>query len=710
MKKITNIKYLITSLSLALFMLFSINAFSASKKKKSKKISAACLTCLNSFSPETLTFTRTPNKCTRIVTGCTSTDYTNNCEKVINECFQYNCQNPGECSDEQANKSLLFGCLKAENKFMPFQCASYIAGKASSYAKSQTQAQEMERIKAESESKKAEADAEIAKAEAAKAQSDAEIKQKQLEEETKQRKAELEAQNAIALKEKEYELQRKEKEQERKRQKEEEKEIKNSKPNVKYANLIKDVKKSISNARNTISHAFNLLGLTKTNEIQKQGNIMFFPPQIISTYPIYINSNNPKVERLLKASKYQNSPNFVCTRDTTETAIRNDINSIYNTLNQSKERITTGISEIEANNEDEEAQQTVPEDKIETLSNIQDLLTEAITKIDTKRAELKTSCSTRCAGFSSMNIDNSSPELKFDEKGNIIKSEDKKDPNEYSCKEFDEPKTADGTMDFSSLLNNKTSLNESLGGIGAKVMKLTRRVSEAVITTDMELEKLDIEVQLSKTKSSSFASGNYIASNCVVYLRDPKNYANCMQNLLNSQLQKLMATPNNTNLKNQVNKSVKDVIANLQTNYYDKIHNDKIYCPTENAIKGYQPVDIPDINQLNNCIVSINQILNKFKDENLTNGSNTGIYISGISGNRLISNGMVLTAQEVISKLITVNTPKGCNLTVEYDTTINYGQQTKTASLEKSYITCNCSTNSAITISSINSGNTNICK
>ena len=232
-------------------------SFSAKKKKT---ISKACLNCLNSFSATTLNFPKNiRGKCTKTLTSCDKTDRTGDCEKVINECIEYNCSTTGSCSNAKSNRALLFGCLSAENKFMPYQCRNYIKGKASSLAEQAKATAKQEELKKEAEIKAAEAEAEKAKQQTEQAALAEKTKQTQIENEAKIKQEQIKGENDRKLKEKEKEL-------ELKMAREQKKEKLNSNPNVKYNKTLNNVKKAISQAKRESKTVLAQMGIQSIKE------------------------------------------------------------------------------------------------------------------------------------------------------------------------------------------------------------------------------------------------------------------------------------------------------------------------------------------------------------------------------------------------------------------------------------------------------------
>lgn len=518
-------KYNLYILTLAITCLsFSIQTFAQKRKSTKKKtISTACLTCLNSFSSETLTFTVNAAKCPSILAKCNKSNLTSKCEDYIYECYDANCATDGACSDEMSNRGLLFGCLKAENQFLPYQCASYISGFAKSFANQEQAKLDAAERAHEQQLKQQEAQIEAEKRAAEEAAANAKAKAAEAEQQAKIKAAEIEKQTQLELEELKYQKEQEAKDAEIARQKKAAEEARNNKPNVKYNNIISAVKKDITTAKTYTSKAYNLLGITKTTDTQKN-SVLGFSPQIVEVYGLNVESS-AKSKSLVNGSKYKTTANFKCTKDTKESYVKNELKNALNTLTKSRETLSTSIGELEALNADDETTGTISDDKINNLYELQNKLSETINTIETEMSELTTSCETRCKGMSSFST--SSNETKFDDKGLIIENSSDGD---YSCSDFD----SSSSTDITSVLLGGSTMSSIVGGVGQQVAELTRRVTRAVLSADRALEETEIAA-ISGNYSNS--STNYaVINSCIQYSLDIEQYTSCIKNVMSSQL------------------------------------------------------------------------------------------------------------------------------------------------------------------------------
>ena len=658
----------------------SSNSQAAKKKKKSSSSSTvtnACVACLNSFSAEKLDFTIDPEKCPKRLAKCFKSSQANKCEGIIQDCIAANCTS-GACSNEIGNRSLFAGCLKAVNQVLPYQCASYIAGYASSKAQeelSKAQAQtamieqkKLEVQRAEQDAKKAQAQAE----EKAKlAQADAEVKKKQIEED-----------NKIKLEQEKAKLEQQAKDAELARQKREAQEAKNNKPKVKYNNLLNEVKQSITSAKTYTTKAYNLLGITKTNDKQTNGSVIFFPPQIITVSSVTAGTD-AKSRSLVNSSRYKTEQNFVCTKDTKENFIKNELNNVYNTIKKSRDKLETGIAEIEATNADDEATGTISESKVNTLYQAQNKLTEIMETVDGYITKLKTNCETRCEGMSSMStasLSSSYSPIEYDENGNIIEDKPKEDTNAYSCKELEEEATSDKNDIATLLSGSKGGTSTMLGGIGKKVTELTKRNTEAVLFTDRLLDETLIAVQSGKFDGTS---SDYPAiDSCTQYMvLDIAQYTNCASNVLGQQLTALSVNKENENIKEELNSSIKKIIKTLQSpNYADTLENNTyIYCNEKQSLfnedkdngdyipNNFEPSTLTDYNDFHTCVLSITNALNKAKKSKTETGKfNFQIATAEDNdGNQkiILTDGSVMTPKEFAENKLKW-TVSSCNIEI----------------------------------------------
>ena len=677
------------------FLGINVNAAVTKKKKTSSKTktpSAACLSCLNAFSPETLTFTMTPEQCIKIVSNCDKTNRTARCESAIQECIQYNCTNTGSCSDEIANRALFYGCLKAENQFLPYQCASYISGYASSKA-SEVKA-ELEAQQQANERAIAQQEAAIKQAEAAaqKAAADAKVKAAEAEANAKAKQAQIEQETELKKQQQQYELEQQKALYNLELQAKQEAEKRNSKPNVKYNNLLSQVKKDISTAKTYSSKAYNLLGIKKTTDNQSQENALFFPPQIITMDAIYA-SNDPKTLSLVNGSKYKTSQNFVCTKDTKESYIKNELNNIYNTLKKSRDNLSTGISELETLNADDETLNKIDEAKITTLYQAQNKLTEVMQTTETYMNELTTSCETRCEGFAGISSGStSSGILKYDEDGNIIDDKPSSDNSEYTCKDFDEESNSNDIIALIS--GSSTSMTDLVGGIGKKVSDLTKRVTRAVLEVDKLLDETEIAVQSGKYDTNNL---EYPAiDSCIQYMvLDIAQYTQCVANVLGQQLLALSKNKNSPQIQSELNSSISKILINLQSPNYKNVHNETIYCTagssTGSSISGFTFNNLSSFDDFQTCVLSITNAINiasKNKKETGEKNFNVSYYDEN---NVLVNNSSIMNPTEFMKTYVKWDLATSCKIKTQIITQQTYFGTNQSTDYNNSMIECSCS-------------------
>ncbi|MCR5507036.1 MAG: cell envelope integrity protein TolA [bacterium] len=642
---------------------FSNSSNAAKKKKKTSTVTTGCIACLNAFDAETLEFTIDKDKCPKRLAKCYKANYTNQCEGIIEDCIAYNCKNAGSCGDEAGNRNLFAGCLKSVNQILPFQCASYIAGYASSKAeevKSLQTAQENALKQKQLEVQKAEQEAKTAA-------ENAKVKAQQIASDTETKKLQIAGENELKLTQEKARLEQQAKDAELARQKKEAQEAKNNKPNVKYNNLLNTVKQDITSAKTYTTKAYNLLGITKTNDQQTNGSAVFFPPQII-TVSALASSTDAKTRSLVNSSRYKSDQNFVCTKNTKENFIKNELNNVYNTIKKSRDNLSKGIAEIEATNADDETTDTISESKINTLYLTQNKLTEIMETVEGYTANLKTSCETRCEGMSSMtNMSSSisSAPIQFDENGNIIE-EKKTDENAYSCKDF-ETSSSSNTTGFASMIGGSSNISDMFGGIGKKVTELTKRTTESVLYTDRILDEALIAVQ--SGKFDGFSSSDYPAiDSCVQYMvLDIAQYTSCTSNVLGQQLTALSTNKSNSNIKTELRNSINTILKTITSpNYKDSLEDEKVYCQnltngdnlfnkdTNNNVTGNNITanNLNDYNDFNTCALSITNALNKVKDKKGKTGMSNFQIATANKENNLIylSNGDMFTPTDFAQK------------------------------------------------------------
>lgn len=551
-------------------LIFSIQTFGANTKNTSTKnkknnskssgIPTSCLTCLNNFSPETLTFTTNEKKCPTILARCNKSTSTAKCEGIISDCFAQNCATEGSCSDEIANRALAYGCLKASSAYLPYTCASYISGLAKNQA-DQVQAQLDAKERAHATAlKQQEAKIAADKAAAEKASADAQVKAAQAEADAKAKQAQIEAQNKLEQQKLQAQLEEQAKQAELARQKQAEIDARNNKPNVKYNNILSAVRKDISTAKTYTSKAFNILGIEKVSDSSRTNSNI----PLVHVYAINSSNINAKTKSYINASKYKTEATYKCTKDTKESYIKNELSNALNVLQSSRNSLYDSIAELEAINADDETTGTISESKINTLYEVQNKLTETINTIEETINGLKTSCETRCAGISTFGFE--IKETKFDENGLIVTDNDTS--KDYVCKEFEES----SSNDLMSLFGGSSSM---FGGTN-KINELTQRVTKAVLTADRAIEETEI----------AMASGNFTSSNteyavinsCIKYSLDTDQYITCITNTLGEQLSILSKYPDDTvsredgyytSVLNEFNNSVSVALELLKNQYPD---------------------------------------------------------------------------------------------------------------------------------------------
>ena len=598
--------------------LFAVSANSAPKKKKSSTstVTTACVACLNALDPQSLEFTIDPVKCPKRLANCYKTDYTSRCEGIIQDCIQANCTASDSCGDVAGNRSLFYGCLKAENLVLPYQCKSYIIGVASSKA-SEVQAA-IEKRNNETSLRVAQANNE---AEQAKAQAD--LKAKQIAEEEETKRKQIEADNKLKLQQDEARL----KQQEIERQRKAEQDAKNNRPSVKYNSLLNDVKQAIASAKNYTSKAYNMLGITEGSG--SSGNIIFFAPSSVKNEPLGIYfSSDKKAKSLVNASRYNNIRDYICTKDVKESVIKAELNNVYNLLKAANEKLATGISEIEINNVDGDIGGAISESKIDELYSLQDLLMSGIGEVETQMAKLKTSCETRCAGLSTFSVDTSSSGgVEFDENGLIVEKKSS-GSGDYSCKDFDNVDDKNPNDIIAMFTGGGNVGNSPFMGIGDRVKELTENVVKAVLDVDRKLDEMSIRVQLKRFDDDVEDNSGEINS-CVQYMvLDIASYVSCASNVLGQQLTALANQSNNSSIKEKLVNTIKNIIDVLKSpNYSSVVGNDSFKCKMEDGSCENNKACCEDCKLLNatgdyndfkNCALSLTSSLNKIKNVNVT--------------------------------------------------------------------------------------------
>jgi hypothetical protein len=532
---------------------------------KKSTVTSACVACLNNFSPTELVFTIDPDKCPKRLASCNKSTSTAKCEPIIDDCIAANCASEGACSDEKGVRALFYGCLKAEGPFLPYICQSLISGKASTQA-SIGRSQAAARTAAQqAEIKRQEAEVEAQRTAASRAAEEAKVRIEQEKNAAAVRQKEIEAEASLAASRQAAELAQQAQDAAAARAKKEKDDARNSKPSVKYNNIIAEAKKAIANARTYVTKAYSLLGIQKTTEPEPKKNAMFFPPQFVKTDPISVGTD-PKSKSLSSGSKYKDAATFKCTKNTKESFVRNELANAYNVLMQAKDKLSSEISELEMINSDDEAAGRIDDNKITTLYQVMNKLTETTNVLEEYVGMLVTSCETRCEGMASMMGGSTGGKIEFDDDGNIIESESSS--KSYSCKDLETSSSSSG-FDMMAMMSGKaTAMTDMMGGIGNKVAEITGRSTQAVVKADRSLDMTEIAVNTGKFEEGN--DMNYAQVNaCLQYaINDVSTYSACVQSAISSQLAILANNPENTTMKTELAKSVVTVLDLLNGDSY----------------------------------------------------------------------------------------------------------------------------------------------
>ena len=376
----------------ALGLLLSAHVLAQARKQASAStVTPACKACLAGFSLEQMAFTgANADRCPKQVSNCFKTNMSNKCDGVITDCLAENCKAAGSCSDEMSNRNLLGGCLQAVNQIMPYQCATMIAGRAAGKAQEVKSAIESQRQQAEIQKAQAEsqAAAERARAEQAAAEAQARAQQEQAASSERIRQMELQAEQQKQVQA--AQLERQAEEARLAREKQEAAEKRSNKPNVKYASVVATARQELASARTYVNNLFSMLGIVKTTESQQSGNAMFFPPQIIEADPIRISGADAKTKSFLNSSKYAKAVSFKCTRNVRESFVRTELANIVSALGKARNSLGAQIAEIEAANADDETVGVIDDDKITTLYQIQNKISETLNTAEAAMGQLST--------------------------------------------------------------------------------------------------------------------------------------------------------------------------------------------------------------------------------------------------------------------------------------------------------------------------------
>jgi hypothetical protein len=522
----------------------------AKEQEAKKKLIADCDTCLSFFSAKSLKFTANGAKCAKLLAECDKTNRSSKCEPVINACIDANCNSAGACSSATGNRELFYGCLKAEHKFLPYQCASTIAGMASSMASTIREEQAEAERAHEAELAKADADAAAAEARSKEAQAKAaaEVEREKSASAERMKQAELKA--AADLENQRAANERKAVADAKAAEKQAVLDIKNAKPNVALSNTFADAKKGLADARAATTKLFTLLGIKPTDGTEGTSNIMNFAPPQVDTPEIegelqceFLNdgrtckwcwggmdtseekneggktsgqkcaTNATKSGAVKLASRYYDKnggsyKDWKCTKDVKENAVRAELENAYRALSSTSARLGESIAKIESNNADDESQETLDSGKIEKLFEAQGYIDDVLSKMQEYVGPLTTTCSTLCAGMTTMPTFGSSTKsskMKFDENGDIVREEAAPVKTEgWICKEFD--KHTDKPA-IAALLAGKSSSASMLGGVGNQANELTLRVLTAVVQTDFALNEAEIKVAFVQDSMENQGSG-----------------------------------------------------------------------------------------------------------------------------------------------------------------------------------------------------------
>ncbi|MDR0367167.1 MAG: hypothetical protein LBH41_01155 [Rickettsiales bacterium] len=504
-------------------------------KAAEEKLRKDCDSCLALFSARTLKFAGNAGKCINLLSQCDKANRASKCEPVINDCIDENCSAPGSCSNAMSNRALFVGCLKAENKFLPYQCAATISGMASSLA-SQI-AEEQAAAERAHEAQLAQADAERAAADAqakeaqARAAADAEREKAASAERMKQ----AELANQLKLQQEKFALEQKAASAERAAAKQAELDARNSRPSAMFTNAFKDIQAGLAKARSFTSKLFSGMGIRKTDGTEAQSNLMTFAPPTISTNEIEpeiydddctnavktkgtCKSTHKRAWAAKKSSRYLQHSSWKCTIDAKEAAVKTDLDNARKELASTSNKLANYIQRIESNNQDEDASDTLGNERLDALYAAQGHIDDLATRLDEYAGKLKTTCNTLCAGMSTMPSFGSSKKIgpvTFDENGDIIKPEEEKAAPGYSCKEFSNDTTKPS---MASIIAGTANSNTMIGGIGAQANELTLRVLESVVQSDFSINEAEVKIAFeqdialsTESSGSSWGTKNFKA-------------------------------------------------------------------------------------------------------------------------------------------------------------------------------------------------------
>ncbi|MCL2439063.1 MAG: hypothetical protein FWD15_00965 [Alphaproteobacteria bacterium] len=483
-------------------------------------VQRTCDACLNMFSIETLDFGEDQARCLRALAQCSRSNLARQCEPVINECIAANCSLPGSCTDAMANRGLFIGCLRARNKFLPFQCAAMIAGLASSLEAEK--AAEVEGAERDHERNMMIMQAEAQAAAARAATADSEIQMQMAREQAASAERIRQAEIAAAA---QLEAQRFQQEQaaiaasaalDRQSAVAE----RNERPDVAFNNAMSMIRKAISDARSRMGKLFSMMGIVKFDGSEGHSTILHFKTpaaeidsEILAGITCDIKdgigncrSEAPRAMAAKRSSRYFDPQGtypirFKCTRNVKESTVRGELESIYQDLDAAARRIAEQVALVEMTSLDGGS---IGDDKLSALISAQMYLTEVIQKINEYGAPLTTSCMTLCEGANALEhiftAQHATP-TRFDAKGNIIRQEA---AGGYNCKEFEQMTITPG---IGGMLAGKVGNAGMIGGINHQAMELTERVLRAVVQVDFSLNEAEIKIAYTQDEAAGGGMG-----------------------------------------------------------------------------------------------------------------------------------------------------------------------------------------------------------
>jgi hypothetical protein len=504
------------------------------------------------------------DRCPKQVGNCFKTNVSGRCDGAISDCIAENCRAPGSCSDEMSNRNLFGGCLQAVNQVMPYQCSTMIAGRAASKAQevkaaiaTQQQQAEIQKVQAESQ-----AASERARAEQAAAEAQVRAQQEQAASSERIRQMELQAESQKQIQA--AQLAQQAEEARIAREKQEAAEKRANKPGVKYASVVGAARQEISSARTYANNLFSMLGIVKTTETQASGNAMFFPPQIIDADPIRISGADAKTKSFLNSSKYAKSVSFKCTRNVRESFARTELANIVSALAKARDSLGSQIAAIETANADDENMGVIGDDKITTLYQIQNKITESLNTAESSMGQLTTSCETRCEGMNMMASTSYQP-VQFDAKGNIVESDSSS--GSYSCPEIENS----GGFDMMAMMSGTANADSMLGGTARKAMEITSRVTRAAVEIDRSLDATEIAIGSGNFADADETELTQINACLQFTITDPNKYVDCAKQVIGQQFAYLSQHPKDASLQENLLQSFVSILDTLNGNAYKNV-------------------------------------------------------------------------------------------------------------------------------------------